>query len=113
MPHQIGNTRFASSTSSLVKMALNSVLVQPLLDRKFLDKTKTHFLHSLIPFSIDSRKGSPSFKVNSSYQTGHISFDSSMAIGRAISSLSRESCDMNAKGFSKRSRSLANCGPRN
>jgi hypothetical protein len=64
-----------------------------------------HFAVSLRPCSILSRSESPVFNENSSNQTGQSLFESSIASGRAISSLSLESWEMNAAGLSIRDRS--------
>src|SRR3989344_924489 len=106
-PNHTGNKKSSFSMSSRVKMELNSTFVHPVLPKNWGERTRTHFLHSFKPFSMDSRSLSPTFRENSSYQIGHISFESPIAIGRATSALSRESWQIKASGFSNLERSIA------
>lgn len=112
-PCQTGKTTFDLSSISRVNTDSNSVLVHPVFDRKFGVTTNMHLRHSLIPFPILSLRLSPTFNEYSSNHTMHPGYLLNLpAKGHAIKSLSRESCEMNAAGFSRTETSLAHSGPK-
>jgi hypothetical protein len=111
-PCHTGKTSCCASKISRVNIESNSFFVHPPFVKKFGLKTSTHFLHSFCPFSMLSRKLSPTLSANSSYHTGHIRRWSPIAI-LCATSLSRESYDMNAKGTSCFERAITYSADRN